>query len=412
MNYYAGDGAGSGSVNHGDTVIIPAGTETWTSNVFVTKGIHLRGSGIGQTILTDNITKDGTVDSIFLRVQVNSPQRFELSGFTLIGEATDPGNNLGHIRLEGTSTAPNHKIHDIRVDTPTSPFITMIGYVLGVMYLIDFNGPANNQSYLIRVFHTSMGGGDYGDGSWAEPLDPGGPGNFYIEDCDIALPTDTANATNIFDIWEGGRAVFRYNNLYNCTLSSHGTETGERRRGARWLEAYNNTMDYNFGVTACDTNFYYRGGTGVFFNNTVSGLNSSYAWNSFVKLECRREAFSFPPWGQCDGSSPYDENQVGLDGYRCVDQPGAGTSNLLSGVTPTEEWVGNELDPIHVWNNTLNGTPAFGTVVTSSGAGAGTRVVENRDYYLTARTGYTPYTYPHPLRERKTKRGRIFRGRH
>ena len=99
---------------------------------------------------------------------------------------------------------------------------------------------------------------------------------------------------------------------------------------------------------------------------------------------------NWPPWGACDGSGPYDSN-TNATGYRCIDQPGAGTSRLLSGDPPSGGNAQSSVEPIYVWNNTLNGV-AFNT---TSGS---INVQANRDYFTSiARPGYTPLTYPHPL---------------
>ena len=45
----------SSAVN-GDTVIIPAGTSTWTSGLTINKAITLQGNGIGNTIIKDGLT--------------------------------------------------------------------------------------------------------------------------------------------------------------------------------------------------------------------------------------------------------------------------------------------------------------------------------------------------------------------
>jgi hypothetical protein len=62
-------------------------------------------------------------------------------------------------------------------------------------------------------------------------------------------------------------------------------------------------------------------------------------------------------------------------------------------------------DPVYIWNNRQpNGTPTPNPAVSDigDGCGNGRRTSEfvqlNRDYFLTARPGYTPYPYPHPLR--------------
>src|SRR5437763_11310189 len=44
------------SARDGDTVVIPAGTATWTSGLSIQKAITLQGNGIGNTIIKDGIT--------------------------------------------------------------------------------------------------------------------------------------------------------------------------------------------------------------------------------------------------------------------------------------------------------------------------------------------------------------------
>jgi len=145
------------------------------------------------------------------------------------------------------------------------------------------------------------------------------------------------------------------------TAASHGLVSGDSVRitGANETQ-YNGT----FSVTV-------TGGTT--FDYTVSGTPATPATGT-IKL-----------------TSPWDQNS-NTDGYRAVDQPGAGTSNSISGdpATPVA-WVGNALDEIYVWNNTVNGA-------SNNTVSASTNVVLNRDYYTgTARPSYTSYTYPHPL---------------
>jgi len=41
------------AANDGDTVLIPAGSSTWTGALTIDKSISVIGAGIGQTILTD-----------------------------------------------------------------------------------------------------------------------------------------------------------------------------------------------------------------------------------------------------------------------------------------------------------------------------------------------------------------------
>jgi hypothetical protein len=47
-------------------------------------------------------------------------------------------------------------------------------------------------------------------------------------------------------------------------------------------------------------------------------------------------------------------------------------------------------DPAYVWNNTANDTTF--NIVADPG-----QVEANRDFFTSAKPGYTPYQYPHPL---------------
>src|SRR5262249_44281359 len=63
----------------------------------------------------------------------------------------------------------------------------------------------------------------------------------------------------------------------------------------------------------------------------------------------------------------------------CIDQPGRGQGNLLSGnpASPTG-YPADALDPVYVWNNNLNGTTIIGNNIVDSNT---QRVIEGRDYY-------------------------------
>jgi hypothetical protein len=134
------------------------------------------------------------------------------------------------------------------------------------------------------------------------------------------------------------------------------------------------------------------------FNNTISAPGGL---NQVVQASNCRDSDagcgggpSYPPWGACNGGSPYDQNASG--GYRCVDQPGSGTSKLISGDPPPSGWVGNINEPIYIWNNTASGASRN----TTSGS---TNVKSGRDYITgTPRPGYVPFTYPHPLTQSST----------
>ncbi len=368
----------------GDTVRIPAGDCTWTSQLMVTKGISLLGAGQGLTIIRDGVAKDGGQNSRLMVFTVNSPNTFRIGNFTLIGQAVDSGNyNKGHIALYGT--AKTFRVDHITVNNPQSTFVRTDGDLLGLIDHITMNGNAP----VLLAFHANWGGSQYGDGSWAEQLYWGTQKAIYVEDSTITANGNPYTSAAL-DAVGGARVVFRYNKLSQANTGSHGLDSSQRFRSVRSVEVYNNTFTFPSNM-AVDFIHWFRGGTGVMFNNTV---NVPGGLNNMAKHSNLRDTGSYSPWGMCNGSSPYDGNVSGQTGYRCVDQPGAGTSRNLNG-SPTPIAAANVADPIYVWNNTINGATNNCGVW---GCGDDGHVKAGRDIIFgTPRPGYVPYAYPHPL---------------
>jgi hypothetical protein len=383
----------------GDTVTIPACSQTnWSSTLTINKGITLQGAGQGSTVIGDNVSKGGSSCSgggPAFAWSVNAPNGFRMTGMTIVGVATDPGVcQRGHITVSGST-------HSMRIDHVTiNPAQTVGIFIDGDIWgLIDHHTHVGQFVNGVRVEHVNWNGTSndaWGDQSWAQAIQYGSGQGIYIEDSSFTS-TDPNFIGGATDCFSGGRLVFRHNTVSMLNLQSHGADSDQRHRACRWMESYNNTFTYSNVNNLAFINWI-RGGTGVFYNNTITA--AGYA-NKIVQVVNCRDASAgcgggpnYTPWGACDSSSPYDQNSSG--GYRCVDQPGAGTSNLLGpdssgSVTPSNTRVGNTVDPIYVWGNTLNGSANNNT----SGS---TNVASNRDYYVgVARPNYTPYIYPHPL---------------
>ncbi|HVN81781.1 MAG TPA: hypothetical protein VMW38_22540 [Terriglobia bacterium] len=385
----------------GDTVTIPACSQTnWSSTLTINVGITLQGAGQSNTIIGDNVNKGGSSCSgggPLVAWNVTSPNSMRMTGMTIVGVATDPGVcQRGHVTVNGST-------HSMRIDHLTiNPAQTVSIYIDGDIWgVIDHLTHVGQFVNGVRVEHRNWNGfsswnDSWGDASWNTAINYGSGEGLYIEDSSFTS-TDPNFIGGATDCFSGGRLVFRHNTISMYNNQSHGADSDQRHRACRWQEIYNNTYTYS-NISNLAFISWIRGGTGVFYNNTVTA--SGYS-NKIVQVVNCRDASAgcgggpnYTPWGACDGSSSYDQNSGG--GYRCVDQPGAGTSKLLgpdpSGtVTPANIWVGNVLDPIYVWNNTLNGS-ANNTV------GGSTNVTASRDYYTgLARPGYTAYTYPHPL---------------
>ena len=252
--------------------------------------------------------------------------------------------------------------------------------------------------------------------AWSTPsywgaLDTNGQHSLYVETNDFhayLLASDND---------EGARTVYRYNLFDNAGLGGHGADTGPF--GARYFEFYNNTGVFNAysdGSTFPMNQWYYvRGGTFVVFNNTLPALVSQdYGTKddlNMTVMNLQRNAGPNPCWGQgtSGGADYYAPHQVGL-GYVTgtgVDGLKASTYSAAGYGYSSTVYVGDS-EPGYIWGNSRvplgnTGVSDYGTG--NSGSCTGTLdtsanyIEVNRDYFngSTAKPGYSPYTYPHPL---------------
>lgn len=374
----------------GGTVLIPMGTCTWTEGVELSaaKAITIRGAGIDQTVIIDNINKAGGGGQV-LSFNTQAGKRFRLTGITFRGMAQDTEvYNHGTVSIYGTGNEV--RLDHLKFDQPGTSAIRFSGAVFGLIDHCYFNLPNFKQGVI--VFHDSWSGHQFGDGSFAAPLGLGGSQAIYIED-NIFVGPGVAGGGPL-DALGGGRFVFRYNSVQNDVLATHGTESSGRYRGVRSYEIYNNTFSAN---SLLFTGIYLRGGTGVVWGNTFLGAGGETGYQSAVRLANYRSSQSYQPWGQCNGSNPWDGNIGPQSGYPCLDQVGRGQSSLISGYTPNPVgWPNQVSEPLYIWGNTWSEVP------NNPGEQVSVQhevIQPNRDYFLIARPGYMPYIYPHPLND-------------
>lgn len=369
------------AASDGDTVAVPAGTATWRTAeenrpavVISPKGrekqITLKGAGMGKTIITD-----ATGPKCFQTVIKSSEQgiysdvqekAFRITGFTFRGAGGDALISLaGYTRW---------RIDHCRFEN-SGRSLWVAGF--GLIDHCIFDKRDNGQS--IFVSHRGYAGKQHGDGSWSSPLELGTDRAVYIEDCTFTYYAEKPNAA--LDGCNGARIVFRHNTLIDAHVASHGTESGGRNRSIRSYEIYANRWHLGQQKERW-TAIFLRGGTGVIFDNQVTGR-----YGSFALATNYRSSAAYAPWGKCDGSSRWDGNEE-PNGYPAIDQIGRSTD---SGPGTRQE-----LDPLREWNNTLGGKDAD---IAVSGTGAvHVHIKELRDFLNdTPRAGYVPYAYPHPL---------------
>jgi hypothetical protein len=206
-------------------------------------------------------------------------------------------------------------------------------------------------------------------------------------------------------------------------------------------------------------------GAGVVWGNSaLTGYESFISLHSMLRDNSTYSQTATPNgWGYCgtsfDGTgSAWDGNTSTSTGYPCLDQPGRGKSDLLSGafpnavdtVTNTVAWPHQQLEPIYEWLDNWEPVPGYPYPLVNNYNPE--VLIQNQDYYTynssfngTAGTGsgvlsarpstctvgvaywatdqgnwnqsgsggqgelfvctatntwtlyYTPYTYPHPL---------------
>jgi hypothetical protein len=377
----------------GGTVIVPAGSSTWTSRVYISnKAITIFGAGIGQTIITSALPVDATNAPFY----VSCPGKaVRISGFTCVA---GPGDIKGFINI----TSQN-----FRVDNCAFTNVTKRGVAAystsnswGVIDHCTFT-PASRTAQAVSVF------GDR-DAAWNRPLSLGTIYAVYIEDCtfDARIPGD-----GNLDIYNGGRAVFRHNTSYNDTIGCHGLDSGGYRSALSW-EVYDNTF---YVTVPLPRQFLFRGGTGVVFNNRVTTSGSGRLSGASIELTCYRATGTvifqnYVPWGFVTGSNRYDGN-TDAHGWPALDQIGAAPPTIppnLSDAPPAARSLQGK-SPAYAWRNTLNGARMPMAASTYSGRpgypdgtpghpNVASVIRENRDFLNdVAKPGYTPYVYPHPL---------------
>jgi len=238
--------------------------------------------------------------------------------------------------------------------------------------------------------------------------------------------------------------VFRHNKVTNANIIQHDLGSTPRARGNRAVEVYENTFTCTIGASNCFTAMNAtRGGTGLFYNNTITGYNLALwamiwrvAYNtSFIgggypsqtgtmkvceditrhctagnRRPCNNDA-DCSGAGTCNKSFTCSTNAdcsaynggpglcVQLDGslgngYPLRDQMGRGKDDITTGVQADS--------PVYWWSNTKDGS----SVSLSVSDMYSYYIQKGRDFrnhgpavMCGAKTGWTyaQYTYPHPL---------------
>lgn len=280
--------------NYGDTVRVPPGYSVWDTNITITKDIKLIGAGIDSTILKSNFGPG--VHQVFFKFEpdaiarsrvrnLNGPGTIEIAGFTFIGDSPERigGGNGTH---DGVMISNTNDLAIRRIKIHHNKFKTMHraieirGDVFGVVYENIFEGA--NLSY-------PLGRQQY---SWNSlPYEYGTIDNLFFEDNTIIGHTFIGGG-------HGMRYLIRYNSGAGHgqpgwdvgMFDMHGNQD-KGIRGTMITEVYGNDWsNHQNGAHNLD----HRGGKLLFFFNRFTGPISS------ISLKHREE--------YCDSISPIEPN--------------------------------------------------------------------------------------------------------
>lgn len=346
--------------NDGDTVDVPRGRCAWEA-FSLEKAIHLRGAGSDAT----HVRLEGPVT-----LGKSSFGSVELSGFAF---ALDRSASERMFVVEGPWSAEPPLIHDNVFDLTeggrTQPTAGILRYETngGVIYDNLFRGNWDDSGIQHKLRED--------EDSWSVVdtigvRDEDGKRNLYVED---NIFEGMVNQATDFD--DHSRIVFRYNVLRSSSFNTHGLATSPV--GVRHFEIYNNAFGYPDNTVNQNWHIWLRGGTGVIYGNYFDDITGQM-WGDNSELHLSVRAVD-------DGSPEGCCTQ-----WPCKHQLG-------------QNYDGEQqfLDTIRIWGNTGTLRPMINSGWSGvCGQDIDEYLLEGREYMFTtsAKHGYEPYPYPHPLR--------------
>ena len=325
----------------GDTLAIPAGTCDWRGNqLIVPAGIEIRGAGVQETILerTEWASKEAMIQ---LTCYFGGKQA-KFSGITLKGR---PDSNR-HKGLQLAGGCIDFIVRHSRFEGFVGAGVEVTGpprqrgVIYGNEFVNNYNPAVRNLGYGVAV---------YAQNSWSA-VALGTADAVYVEN-NYMYGNRHHIASN-----GGAKYVFRHNtavaNMHTrhyAQVDAHGSGNGWTT-GTRSWEIYNNDFqtDLTPGSGTANDAIGVRGGTGVIFGNT-------YGKNIATHAKLLTEAY-------------FNSNM---------------TCPAVTSPTPQDQ-----VQDTYIWDT----NPA------KIANPCATQIVAGTHFFLSARPGYTPYAYPHPLR--------------
>jgi len=329
----------------GDTVVVPAGTASWSGDVDIT-GITLIGEGKDSGTPT-------TITAGTVTLTKHATHITRMSGFRFTA-------NGRHVQVDGDSVGTEMFFIDDNYFSNDGASAIYLGANGGVFYgneLINEDGTGSD------VFQVAPTDDDWSEGTTLGTEDTTGKRNVYIEDNVFSGIRETAP-----DCDTGARTVIRHN-VYNdssIVLHSGSPNDSSPRGGHRHTEIYENTFNRVDGENQPVNKWVWvRGGSGVIRDNV---------WDEVSTQE-------FP-----------GKNEIQLS----VGCPGAWPIQYQVGQTSIT--AASPVKPLVILNNSSPQNISISEGPIATCGSPSTYVQSGRDYVFTQTWSYTKYTYPHPLR--------------
>jgi hypothetical protein len=405
------NGATPGTAEDPAVNCLPAGTAHWETAVIWSAPAYsvLIGAGSLTTLGGESATviiDDDDTGRPVLAITTAPSGSFRLAGITLQG-GTGVQKDTAILGLGAASTSTRFRIDHLTIDAQTySSAAENRPIWFGRAY-----GVVDHAIFRVMGDAAAMfaGNNDQGDQQWSEPTNFGGDNFTFIEDSRFS-GTSTSNAEG-GQQWYGafsecetaGRFVLRYNAGTSTGLAQT-QETGHAGddRGCRAHELYGNLVSpdpaFKPLVDSPARSFsWMTSGPAMVWGNTANGV-----YKAFILLDTMRkdDATSSQPatptgWGYCGTEfngigSNWDKNDDMMLGNPCIDQPGRGQGDLLTGSFPSKvnsasgtiAWPHQALEPLREWLNTFDAASGWGNDGDDRyGNSSGGRLVVNRDYY-------------------------------
>ena len=397
---------------------IPAASVTWGTGVNVNMttwtnvtGLTINGAGQGTT----TINSSGAL--VVMTFTSPSGKSFKVSNFSLTGGAT--------LKVDYQSKSTTWNIDSVTFTSPDTLFIQGIGS--GVISRCTFSSSGVAIHVMGHNPTASDPWMDSGNYSWGTASVIGTANANAIIEGNTFLGCGNAQH-HVIDAEYGATYALRWNTFSTgCGASMHDALYSRAVRS--WEVIYNKFDNTGMAAGSMTANFAVRGGTGIFANNQIingaafdtghpveitnyrscGNYDATGIFNSVCDNTAEKGCFGSSSSAtntkvcttdaDCGGESGACQNldgNTGGNGYPCRDQVGRGANQTL--------------EPAYFWGNTVDGGAMTAPLVYNQAAGdqakqaciddstwtATYHIVLDRDYYNSAKSGYSYSTCPDP----------------